>query len=463
MIADPGVACDLDDNMDIVRNLQREIAYLSKVQRKILIAYYFEKCRQADIAKSLEILVGTVKWHLFEAKKELKRGIDMMREICELKFNPVRFHSFGVDGSTGKKSPEEFFRSGLVQNICYCVRNTAKTVHEIADDLGVSPVYVETEVEYLEEYGFLQAKRDKYILNFIISEPTDELLAMQNDMYKRAAELFANELYDELIGSEILDDPEIICKQTDEVLDFDNPQTDYNFLLWALIPYIAACSGEELKEKHITFEEAATIRPDGAQNIVHASVVPDEISMPEEYAYMEKWSGPMWNVIDGEMFWQVNSRWSDRPSAAERNVPEEAKKVISYRHFEETLSRYDYAWLAERGYIKTCGNPGGTFRTLWQIVVLESSDINDRLLGIGGRIKKKYKAELTAISEPYRKTVLESTPAHLRKVQEYELQSLFFSDGWFLLHCIVCLLKNGKLKEPTEAQKKALSTLIVRI
>lgn len=224
------------------------------------------------------------------------------------------------------------------------MRNIAKTVHEIADDFGVSPVYVETEVEYLEENGFLQAKRDKYILNFIISEPTDEFI------------------------------------------DFDNPKTDYNFLLWTLIPYIAACSGEELKEKHITFEKAATIRPDGAQNIVHASVVPDGMSMPEEYAYMEKWSGPMWNVIDGEMFWQIDSRWSDRPSAADRNIPEEAKKVISYCHFEDVLSRYDYAWLAERGYIRTCGNSEGTFRTLWQIVVLGSSDINDRLLAIGGHI-----------------------------------------------------------------------------
>ncbi len=462
LIADPDVVCDLDDNMDIIRSLQREIAYLSKIQRKILIAYYFEKRRQADIAKSLGIPVGMVKWHLFEAKKALKRGIDMMRETSELKFNPVRFHSFGVNGSTGKKSPEEFFHSGLVQNICYCVRNTAKTVHEIADDLGVSPVYVETEVEYLEEYGFLQAKRDKYILNFIISEPTAELLVMQNDMYKRAAELFANELYDELVFTGNLNDPEIICRQTDEFLDFDNPKTDYNFLLWTLIPYIAACSGEELKEKHITFEEAATIRPDGAQNIVHASVVSDEMSMPEEYAYMEKWSGPMWNVIDGEMFWQIDSRWSDRLSAADRNVPEEAKKVISYRHFEDALSRYDYAWLAERGYIKACGNSGGTFRTLWQIVVLRSRDINDRLLAIGGRIKKKYKAEFTAISEPYRKAALESTPAHLRKVQEYELQSLFYSGGRFLLHCILCLLKNGKLKERTEDQKKALSTLIVK-
>lgn len=81
----------------------------------------------------------------------------------------------GINGTVGTKSPDEFFRSALYQNICYCVRNTAKTVNETADDLGVSPVYVETEAGFLEKYGFLQMQRDKYIVNFIISEPTAEL------------------------------------------------------------------------------------------------------------------------------------------------------------------------------------------------------------------------------------------------------------------------------------------------
>ena len=198
LIADPDSLMEEDDNTQSIHRLQMEIAYLSKLQRRIVIAYYFENRKQADIASELGIPLGTVKWHLFEAKKELKRGMDTMRKSSELKFNPIKFHSYGINGSAGTKSPDEFFRSTLSQNICYCVRNTAKTINEIADDLGVSPVYVETEVEFLEEYGFLQVDKDKYIVNFIISEPTAELLTMQNEMYKRAAELFANELYDEL-------------------------------------------------------------------------------------------------------------------------------------------------------------------------------------------------------------------------------------------------------------------------
>ncbi len=307
LIADPSSVPD--DDGDVVCRLQSEIACLSKLQRRIVIAYYFENRKQADIAKELNIPLGTVKWHLFEAKKELKRGMIIMRKASELKFNPIHFHSYGISGSVGSKSPDEFFRSTLTQNICYCVRNTAKTVNEISDDLGVSPVYVETEAVFLEEYGFLQADKGKYIVNFIISEPTAELLAMQDNMYKSAAALFANDLYDELIGSGILDDPDIICNQTDGAISLtETPTSDRNFLLWSLIPYIAANSGEKLREDKISFEEVASIRPDGGQNIFYAEIMPQNLVLPEDYVEMNNWSGPMWNEAYGHILWQVDSR-----------------------------------------------------------------------------------------------------------------------------------------------------------
>ena len=463
IIADPDSLSYDDDNTESIRRLQSEIAYLSKLQRKIVIAYYFENRKQTDIAKELDIPLGTVKWHLFEAKKELKRGMDTMRKTSELKFNPIKFHSYGVNGNVGAKSPDEFFRSALSQNICYCVRNTAKTVNEIADDLGVSPVYVESEAEFLEEYGFLKAVKDKYIVNFIISEPTAELLTMQDAMYKKAAGLFANDLYDELISSGILDDSDIWCGQTDEPISLTESQrSDHNFILWSLIPYIAAWSGEKLMDEKISFEEVATIRPDGAYNIYHASVVPDEMVLPDDYVYMKNWCGPMWNKGDHQMMWQIDSEWSNRASVKERNIHDEQERTITLMNWEDDhlLSKHDYAWLSELGYIKTNGDYDGYFKSSWQIVVLSTPEIKNKLLSIGERIKTKYKDEFESIKAPYAEAALNSVPAHLRKVKEYELQFVFHSDGWFLLHCIKALLNNGKLKEPTEGQRKALTTLI---
>ena len=50
LIADPDSVFD-GDNAATIRRLQSEIAYLSKLQRRIVIAYYFENRKQADIAK----------------------------------------------------------------------------------------------------------------------------------------------------------------------------------------------------------------------------------------------------------------------------------------------------------------------------------------------------------------------------------------------------------------------------
>ncbi len=72
LLTDPDSFTDEFDYQQIDR-LQKEIAYLSKLQRGIVIAYYFENKKQSEIAAELGIPLGTVKWHLFEAKKELKR------------------------------------------------------------------------------------------------------------------------------------------------------------------------------------------------------------------------------------------------------------------------------------------------------------------------------------------------------------------------------------------------------
>ena len=463
IIADPDPIFDDDDNADTIRRLQSEIAYLSKLQRKIVIAYYFDNRKQADIAKDLGIPLGTVKWHLFEAKKELKRGMDTMRKTSELKFNPIQFHYYGINGKIGTKSQDEFFRSALSQNICYCVRHTAKTINEIADDLGVSPVYVETEVEFLEEYGFLKQTGDTYIVNFVINEPTAELLTMQDAMYKKAAELFANELYEELMSSGILEDEHIFCNKMLPESTKENPLRDKNFLLWSLIPYIAAVSGEKQMDNTISFEEVATIRPDGAHNIAYATVVPDNLELPSGYVYMKNWCGPYYNTNEEHMLWKVDTEWSGRRIEVNQYEHEMAERVLSlYKHEEENLlSQEDYAWLSERGYIKTWGEYDGYFKTAWQIVVLTNREIQEKLLAIGEKIKEKHKEEFDAIKAPYIKAALDCVPAHLRKAKAYELQYLFYSDGWFLLHCIVTLLNNGKLTPPTEEQKKALTTLIM--
>lgn len=332
ILADPNAGIGSEEDREVLRRLRCEIAYLSKLQRRIVIAYYFQHRRQADIAEELGIPLGTVKWHLFAAKKELKRGIQTMRSAGELTFHPIHFSSYGINGSIGTKTLDEFFRSALSQNICYAVRNEAKTAAEIGEELGVSPVYVESEVKFLERYGFLLAQRDRYLVNFLISEPTAELLTLQNAMYRQAADLFAHDLYAALETSGVLEDPGILCGQTDGPLSLqEQPKPDRNFLLWALIPYITASAGERAAERPISFEEVATLRPDGGHNIVHATVLPEQLDLPQDYVYMQDLCGPLGNCLGDRLLWQLDSQWSEKRllNANPVQYSGETKRVLS--------------------------------------------------------------------------------------------------------------------------------------
>lgn len=86
----------------------------------------------------------------------------MTRNCGDLKFNPIQLTRISCNGSVGTNgSNVNFLHSALSKNIVYSVRKAGKSVNEIADELGVSPVYVESEAVFLYKYGFLLKKGGK--------------------------------------------------------------------------------------------------------------------------------------------------------------------------------------------------------------------------------------------------------------------------------------------------------------
>ena len=430
--------------------MQKEIAYLSKLQRQIVIAYYYENKKQEEIAQMLKIPLGTVKWHLFEAKKDLKKGFGTMRKSSELKFNPIKFTIMGFSGSIGSMGgTENFFRSSLSQNIAYCTLRRAKSINEIADCLGVSPVYVESEAEFLEEYGFLLKRGEKYIANLLIDDPsenvTGEILELQEEMYSKSAKIFANELFNELLADKTI---------LSEACISSTWAADKNFILWTLIPYITALSGENLMDNSISFDEVATVRPDGGKNIAYAGFDIPDSPKQKYFDSMLKWYGPCWNANSSYTLWQVDSEWSaKRVNDGYQQTAIRAIELLQ-RHFSnEYLSPDEYAYLSELGYLKSFGNAV-------QIVQLKTVEAKNRLISIGDKIKETYYQDFERLKAPFAKLVLSHTPEHLKKMRSYGLQYIFHSDGWFLLYCMKELVKTGRLKLPTEEQKISLMTVI---
>ncbi len=455
-----------DDSKDIlsdvilresVEKLQGEIAYLSKLQRQILVMYYYDNLTQKEIANALNIPIGTVKYHLFEAKKELKRGISMVRQNGELKFNPIKFTIMGITGGYGTKGPvQNFFRTSLSQNIVYSTYRKEKSINEIADDLGVSPVYVESEVEFLYEYGFLIKKNGKYITNMLIDIPNEnakKVVKLQDELYSRASKLIANDVYNELINSNIINSDKIVCEYE---ATFENK---INYLMWSLIPYICAIGGDDEREESIKFEEVATKRPDGGNFLAFAGF--EAVNGPKQINFdsIQNWSGPCYCYDNSYMLWACDSEWSNKRNAEGAIYTSGMYLTMLIRYLNgEALSKDEYTYLAEKGFIKMSNGEAKL-----QVLYIKDAEFNKKLLDIGKEIKQRHLPILKELKDKYVNMILKDTPKHLRKMREYGMQYIFYSDGWFLIYCIKELISNGKLKLPTENEKRSMTTIIAPV
>ncbi len=177
--------------------LRREIAYLARTRREVIVAFYFGKKKISEIAENLNLPEGTVKWHLSRAKDELKEGMKMERNIGKLGLAPVKFMDIGHSGRPGKNGGPEAYISGLIeQNVLYAVYFEPKTLNEISDELGISPVYLEDVVNKLEENGFLTpVGKGKYTTYVDIAPATYSLEKHEANykMYEEITELLKKE------------------------------------------------------------------------------------------------------------------------------------------------------------------------------------------------------------------------------------------------------------------------------
>lgn len=75
--------------------MRREITYLSKQQREIIVLHYFHDKKVKEIAALLSLNENTVKWHLACSRKELRSGMKKTRPTGTLGTEPIRFVGLG--------------------------------------------------------------------------------------------------------------------------------------------------------------------------------------------------------------------------------------------------------------------------------------------------------------------------------------------------------------------------------
>ena len=170
--------------------LRSEIAFLTKTRREIVYSYYYENKSISVISNELNIPAGTVKWHLNKARNELKERVEMNRKIGKLGLKPVKADSFGHSGNPGPNGgPEFYLKDSLNLNIVYSVYHNPRTTEEIAEELGVTPVYIEDRIKMLEDNGFLVRQAGNRFTTYVKFSPVTNSLEQQENTLKNSWKL----------------------------------------------------------------------------------------------------------------------------------------------------------------------------------------------------------------------------------------------------------------------------------
>ena len=152
--------------------LRKEIGFLTSERRKTVYSSYYEDKSIRQIAREQKITEGTAKWHLNKARNDLKEGFSMERKVGNLGINPIVANGFGHNGNPGTNGgPEYYLNDKLNLNIVYSVYFEPKNIKEIAEELGMTPVFLEDRVNLLCGNGFLVETGKKRYTTYVKFSP----------------------------------------------------------------------------------------------------------------------------------------------------------------------------------------------------------------------------------------------------------------------------------------------------
>ncbi|MBP3578887.1 MAG: sigma-70 family RNA polymerase sigma factor [Lachnospiraceae bacterium] len=204
--------------------LRRELAFINRDYRDIIVAYYIENRNIRDIAESLSLSNDAVKKRLQRARITLKEGMNMAREFGTKSYNPEHV-SFSASGPQPSGLPWSAVQRSIPKNILLHASNNPSTTEELSMELGIALPYMEEEVNLLHKATLLEKTGDKYFTNFVILSKECRL-----DIYNalRRCSKERSQLLRELL-TDILPDIRTLGIAKDTI--------DDNSIYWWLIPY----------------------------------------------------------------------------------------------------------------------------------------------------------------------------------------------------------------------------------
>lgn len=259
------------------------LSRLSSIYREIIIQFYLKKYSIPQIAKELNIPEGTVKRRLFDAKKNIKERFDTMNNTGRSSYAPSQLEWFG--GYRCVEASKEL-KNLMAQQIVINCRLEARSITEIADEIGVAPVYLEQEIQRLLELDLIkEATKGKYLTNFCV---------LPKQPYVNALYVARKAFKDMEMDRKILD---TLFKIKDELLSYEfyGNDFDYGYLLWLLIVYACDRLGAEANRNYLRrYEEKYPLDRNRTYRITGMFTLSEE---SVDYSKLDKFNSQGWSNL----------------------------------------------------------------------------------------------------------------------------------------------------------------------
>ena len=425
--------------------LQREVAWLGKRHREIVLLHYYHNKKIKEIAELLELPEGTVKWHLSDAKAQLKEGMKQMRRKGNLGIEPIKLTDFGHMGTPGELGDtSNFLDSKLRQNIAFSAYYEPRTIEEIAEELGVSPVFIEDEVEYLADYGYLDLlPGQRYRTNVFIENVPIDIHQQSREINLEIADVLCDMYIPGLL--------EEFKEWGDEIYV---PGNDRNYWYWTQI-------GKRLTEMGSPFDVEALItnnyyvkRKDGGEYVAYASVENEELK--EITTEMDLLCGPMWHIREekGIGTWSLGTGFDRRGFGWLDNLDSDGTTFQLFLKGELPKNEAlldKYVRLYDRGFIV---NRDG--KDVVNVIVEKTPMFDEQFIANKVFMTRKFPDAVAARVEELvqKKILLEKPyyPGHMHKMLDFWHRVRPFNPNWVFEK----LVKRGVLQPLTEEQKKGV-------
>lgn len=262
-----------------IANMRKEISNLSHMQREAMILHYLEGLSVAEAAKKLGTTEGAVAWHLFDARKKVKKELEDMETKTAYVYRPGKL-AIGASGDEGPDPDTKWLRASLIrQNLCLLCYEEGKTLDELVSLTGIPKPYLEFDLDWLAAREFMVLKGKRYTTAFPI---------IGRKHRQAVGTLFRDsELIDKVIA--------YLWGREKEIRSIGFYGADFSTerLMWPIVTlFISFVSRNSPLLTQLKRREHYPIRPDGGKYVVMASDMSEGQSLdPKGYSGEILWGG----------------------------------------------------------------------------------------------------------------------------------------------------------------------------